>query len=149
MRGAQGPNAIAPNRASRTGDRRNARRSSSARHASPCGCPSARITIVPPFTSNPALTRYELCEPVPPRKWGLKAIGALVLSVLTQDPTTYSGGLRWRVRDRETGDYVYEVTTSVGGLDTQEARSSIARDLASMTVPEFEKEYGIDRRWDR
>ena len=100
-------------------------------------------------SSASASTRYELCEPVSPRRWGLKALGALILSVATQDPTTYYGGLRWRIRDRETGDFVYEVTTSVGGLDAQEARSSLTRDLATMSIQDFEREYSIDRRWDR
>lgn len=100
---------------------------------------------------NSASERYELCEPVSPRRWGLKAMLAIGLALLFRDDTGayYYGGLRWRVRDRETGDYVYEVTTSLGGLDAQEARSSITRDLESMTVHDFEREYGIDRRWDK
>lgn len=98
-----------------------------------------------------ASTRYELCEPVSPRRWGLKAIVAIALTLIFRDDTGayYYGALRWRVRDRETGDYVYEVKTSLGGLDAQEARSSITRDLDSMTVHDFEREYGIDHRWDR
>lgn len=99
-----------------------------------------------------ASTRYELCEPVAPRRWGLKALAAIAVTFLTRDGsgvTAYYGGLRWRVRDRETGDYVYEVTTSLGGLDAHEARASISRDLDSMTVHDFERAYGIDCRWDR
>jgi hypothetical protein len=99
--------------------------------------------------NNSASTRYELCEPVSPRRWGVKALGALVVALIAQDGTAYYGGLRWRIRDKETGDYDYEVTTSIGGLDAQEARSSITRDLESMDVQQFEQEYSIDRRWDR
>jgi hypothetical protein len=97
-------------------------------------------------TSRTASARYELCEPVGPRKWGLKAIVALILAVVAQDGSIYHGGLRWRIRDRETGDYVYEVTTSLGGLDAQEARSSLTRDLASMSIEDFERDYSINRR---
>lgn len=76
---------------------------------------------------------------------------AIGLALLFRDETGayYSSRLCWRVRDRETGDYVYEVRTTLGGLDAQEAGSSIIRDLDSMTVHEFERHYGIDRRWDR
>lgn len=103
------------------------------------------------MAAEAASLRYELCEPVSPRRWGLKAVAALALVLLFRDDTgaAYYGGLRWRVRDRETGDCVYEVTTSLGGLDAQEARVSIIRDLESMAVHEFERSYGIDRRWDR
>lgn len=103
------------------------------------------------MVQDTASARYELCEPVNPRRWGLKAVAAVAFALLVRDDTGvgYYGGLRWRVRDRETGDYVYEVTTSLGGPDAQEARSSITRDLESMTVHDFEREYGIDRRWDR
>lgn len=103
--------------------------------------------MTPP--SHSASARYELCEPVSPRRWGLKAIGAFIVALATQDATAYYGGLRWRIRDRETGDYVYEVTTSIGGLDAQEARSSLSRDLERMNIQDFEREYSIDRRRDR
>jgi hypothetical protein len=92
--------------------------------------------------------RFELCEPVRPRLWGLKVIGALFAGLLVQDDPGYRGGSRYRIRDRETGIYVYEVTTSPRGLDAQEARRSITQDLERLTVNEFARDYGIDRRWD-
>jgi hypothetical protein len=99
-------------------------------------------------TGNPASTRYELCDPVSPRKWGLKMITAIVLGVATQTDPGYYPGARWRIRDKETGDYVFEMTTSPGGLDSQEAKRSIEDDLRRLSLEAFEREYGIDRRRD-
>lgn len=100
-------------------------------------------------TDRAASTRYELCEPVKPRIWGLKVLGALLAGALLQDDPGYRGGWRRRVRDKETGEYVYEITSSPGGVDAQEAQRSISQDLERFSVDEFERHYSIDRRWDR
>jgi hypothetical protein len=96
-------------------------------------------------TEAPASTRYELCEPVSPRLWGLKALGALLLALVLRDDPGYRGGYRYRVRDKHSGHYVYEVTTSPGGLDAQQAQVSIIRDLDQMSVPDFQRTYRINR----
>jgi hypothetical protein len=93
-----------------------------------------------------ASTRYELCDPVTSCLWGLKALGALVAGLLLQDDLGYRGGHRYRVRDKLSGKYVFEVTTSPGGVDAQEAQRSLERDLDQMTVADFERQYGINHR---
>jgi hypothetical protein len=95
-------------------------------------------------TAPLASSRYELSQPVASRFWALKALVALVLAVVVQDDPGYRGGYRYRVRDKETGEYVYEVTTSPGGVDAQSAEASIKRDLAQMTIIDFERLYRID-----
>ncbi len=91
----------------------------------------------------PASSRYAVCEPVSPRFWMVKAIGALIAGALLQGDPGYRGGSRYRVRDRKSGAYVYQVTTSRGGLDAGEAERSLAEDLEHLSVSEFEKQYGI------
>ena len=98
---------------------------------------------------RPASTCYELCTPVRARRWGLKAAGALVVALLLQDDPGFHGGSRFRIRERSTGRSVYEITTSVGGLDAQEAEVSISRDLQRLNVEDFETEYSIGRGHDR
>jgi hypothetical protein len=93
----------------------------------------------------PASTRYELCDPVGSRLWGLKALGALFAGLLLQDDLGYRGGYRYRVRDKLSGEVVYELTTSPGGVDAQRARESLNRDLDRMSVYDFEREYSIHR----
>jgi hypothetical protein len=95
------------------------------------------------LSAVPASTRYELCEPVTSRLWGLKALGALIVGLLLHDDPGYRGGHRYRVRDKLSGEYVYEVTTSPGGLDAQEAQRSLSRDLDRLTIDEFERLYSI------
>jgi hypothetical protein len=90
-----------------------------------------------------ASTRYELCDPVSPRLWGLKTLAALIAGLLLQDDPGYRGGLRYRVRDKLSGEYVYEVTTSGGRLDAEEAQRSLERHLDEMTVDDFDRQYGI------
>lgn len=78
----------------------------------------------------------------------MKAVGALVAGLFLQDDPGYRGGSRLRVRDKETGDYVYDATFSPG-VASEEGISTISADLDRMSVDEFEREYSIDRRWDR
>jgi len=76
-------------------------------------------------------------------------LATLVVAVVIQDDPGYRGGWRYRVRDRETGDYVYEVTASPSGFDAQQTEAAIRRDLERLTVDEFQRRYKMDSRRDR
>lgn len=92
-----------------------------------------------------ARSRYELCPPVSPRLWGLKTLAAIVACLILEDDPGYYGGLRFRIRDKVTGAYIYEVTASALGIDAQATRASITRDLERLSVDEFDWEYRVGR----
>lgn len=93
----------------------------------------------------PASTRYELCEPVNPRLWGLRVAAALIVGLLIRDDPGYRGAYRYRVRDKHSGEYVYDVTISAWGVEDQEVQDSLKRDLDRLSVHDFERRYSIDR----